>query len=60
MQRVLVVDDEQLVADTLTLVFGKSGFDAQAAYSANHGLERAREIGVTARTDDFDLPSLLR
>ena len=56
MQRVLVVDDEQLVADTLTLVFGKSGFDARAAYSANHGLERAREFKPDLLLCDVTMP----
>ena len=30
MKRVLVVDDDRLVADTLTLIFEKSGFAAKA------------------------------
>jgi len=44
MQRVLVVDDDRLVADTLALVFGKSGFDARAAYSADQAMSFAREF----------------
>ena len=44
MQRVLVVDDERLVADTLTLVFGKGGFNAKAVYSAKDALESARDF----------------
>ena len=39
MQRVLIVDDDdRLVADTLALIFGKNGFDARAAYSADDAL----------------------
>jgi DNA-binding response OmpR family regulator len=41
-QRVLVVDDDRMVADTLNLIFNASGFESQAAYSAASGLERAR------------------
>ncbi len=41
-QRVLVVDDDKLVADTLSLIFKANGFDAEACYSAAEGLERAR------------------
>ncbi|HEY6375346.1 MAG TPA: response regulator [Edaphobacter sp.] len=41
-QRVLIVDDDRLVADTLVLIFGKSGFDARVAYSADEALECAR------------------
>jgi len=44
MQRVLVVDDDRLVADTLTLIFAKNGFDAKAAYSADQALQCAREF----------------
>jgi YesN/AraC family two-component response regulator len=56
MQRVLVVDDERLVADTLTLIFGKSGFEAQAAYSANHAMERAREFKPHLLLCDITMP----
>jgi DNA-binding response OmpR family regulator len=41
-QRVLVVDNNRLVADTLNLIFQANGFDSQAAYSAAEGFERAR------------------
>src|SRR6202000_3123321 len=41
-QRVLVVDDDKLVADTLSLIFRANGFDAEASYSAAEGLERGR------------------
>jgi DNA-binding response OmpR family regulator len=40
--RVLVIDDDQMVADTLAMVLNFSGFDAVAAYSGVHGLELAR------------------
>jgi len=39
--RVLVIDDDTTVADTLTMVLNFSGFDAVAAYSGKHGLELA-------------------
>lgn len=42
MQRVLIVDDDRLVADTLALIFGKSGFEAKAVYSADDALICAR------------------
>jgi len=44
MQRVLVVDDDHLVADTLALIFEKSGFHAKATYSADQALQCAREF----------------
>jgi len=56
MQRVLVVDDERLVADTLTLIFGKGGFEAQASYSASHALEQAREFKPDLLLCDVTMP----
>jgi CheY-like chemotaxis protein len=56
MQRVLVVDDDHLVADTLTLIFGKNGFEATAAYSADQGLERAREFSPDLLLCDVNMP----
>lgn len=38
-RRVLVVDDEQLIADTLTSILNLSGFDARAVYSGEQALE---------------------
>ncbi len=37
-QRVLVVDDDHLVADTLQLVFKVNGYESEAVYSAADGL----------------------
>ena len=41
-QRVLVIDDDRLVADTLNLIFQANGYESEAAYSAADGLARAR------------------
>lgn len=43
--KVLVIDDDNSVADTLTMVLNFSGFDAIAAYSGEHGLDLARQSG---------------
>ena len=56
MQRVLIVDDDQLVADTLTLIFGKCGFDAKAAYSADQAMEYAREFPPNLLLCDISMP----
>jgi CheY-like chemotaxis protein len=56
MQRVLVVDDDRLVADTLALVFGKSGFDARAAYSADQALAFARDFNPHLLLCDVTMP----
>lgn len=41
--KVLVIDDDSSVADTLAMVLNFSGFDAIAAYSGEHGLDLARQ-----------------
>jgi DNA-binding response OmpR family regulator len=56
MQRVLVVDDDRLVADTLVLIFQKDGFDAQAAYSADEALGCARQFSPNLMLCDITMP----
>jgi DNA-binding response OmpR family regulator len=56
MQRVLIVDDDRLVADTLALVFSKSGFEARAAYSADEALVFAREFNPHLLLCDVTMP----
>jgi len=56
MRRVLVVDDEPLVADTLTAIFRKSGFEVQTAYSANDALEIARQFTPELLLCDIEMP----
>jgi DNA-binding response OmpR family regulator len=41
--KVLVVDDERVIADTLAMILNQSGFEARAAYSG----EKALEIAAT-------------
>ena len=57
MQRILIVDDEHLVADTLSLIFQKNGFVARAVYSADEALECARSFGPDLLLCDIDMPS---
>jgi len=56
MQRVLIVDDDQLVADTLALIFEKNGFDAKAVYSADDALQYAREFVPDLLLCDVTMP----
>ena len=39
--KVLVVDDERVIADTLAMILNQSGFDARAVYSGEKALELA-------------------
>jgi CheY-like chemotaxis protein len=41
--KVLVIDDDRAVADTLVMVLKYSGYDAVAVYSGEEGLELARQ-----------------
>ena len=45
--KVIVADDERVIADTLTLILNKSGFEATAAYSG----EEVAEIANTFQPD---------
>jgi DNA-binding response OmpR family regulator len=56
MQRVLIVDDDQLVANTLALIFEKSGFIAKTAYSAEQGLRYCREFKPNLLLCDVTMP----
>jgi DNA-binding NtrC family response regulator len=40
-QRILVVDDQRLIADTLALILKQSGYEAQAVYSGESAVESA-------------------
>jgi DNA-binding response OmpR family regulator len=39
--KVLIADDEKLIADTLALILNQGGFDARAVYSCTNALEVA-------------------
>ncbi len=56
MQRILVVDDEHLVADTLGLIFRRHGFDARTAYSGDEALSCAREFRPQLLLCDISMP----
>jgi DNA-binding response OmpR family regulator len=67
-QRVLVVDDEQVVADTLASIFKMHGYEARATYSAEEALQLIGEWRpdlaildvVLPRMNGIDLGVLLR
>src|SRR5437868_11836989 len=57
MQRVLVVDDDHLVADTLALIFERNGFIAKAVYSADEALECSRFFAPNLLLCDVTMPA---
>jgi YesN/AraC family two-component response regulator len=56
MQRVLIVDDEQMVADTLALIFQKSGFCVRTAYSTEDALHQTRDFHPDLLLCDISMP----
>jgi CheY-like chemotaxis protein len=56
MQRVLVVDDEQLTADTLGIIFRKQGFDTKVAYTVDEALKCAQDFDPHLVLCDITMP----
>jgi CheY-like chemotaxis protein len=54
--KVLVVDDDRLVADTLRMVFSQNGFESEACYSAEEALQRARSFAPALMLCDVSMP----
>jgi len=43
-RRVLVVDDERVISDSLSLILSKSGFACKSAYNGEQAIDVARTI----------------
>jgi len=56
MHRILIVDDESLIADTLGLIFDKHGFEAKVVYSADAALKCARTFSPELLVCDINMP----
>lgn len=54
----LVVDDDRKIADTLVQILEANGFLAEAAYSGEQGLARAREMRPGVVISDVGLPTM--
>ncbi len=54
--RVLVVDDDRLVADTLSLIYNANGYECEARYSAAEGFARARDFSPDLLLCDVTMP----
>jgi CheY-like chemotaxis protein len=42
--KILVVDDERVIADTLVIILNRNGFEAFAAYSGETAVAQARSV----------------
>ena len=55
---VLVVDDERLIADTLSLILSKSGFSTLTAYDASSALELVKTTPPDILISDVIMPGM--
>ena len=56
--KILVVDDERSIADTLAAIFAIHGYEAFAAYSGESGLEQARSLSPDVVVSDVLMPGI--
>lgn len=57
-RRILIVDDEPTIADTLALIFAASGYDSRTAYSAEQALETLEDWRPDLAIIDVVLPGM--
>ena len=57
-RRVLVVDDEQVIADTLSIILNKAGFEASPVYTGTAAVESARNIQPDLISSDVIMPDM--
>jgi CheY-like chemotaxis protein len=56
--RVLVVDDEQVIADTLAKILDLNGYDASAVYTGTAAVENARALQPDLVISDVIMPDM--
>ncbi len=56
--RVLVVDDERVIADTLAMILNQSGFEARSVYSGEKALELAATFAPDMLISDVIMADL--
>jgi CheY-like chemotaxis protein len=57
-RKILVVDDEPTIADTLALIFASRGYEARTAYSAEQALEMLEDWHPDLAIIDVVLPGM--
>jgi DNA-binding NtrC family response regulator len=55
---VLVVDDERVIADTLSIILGKSGFKTMTAYDGTEALKLASAVTPDLIISDVVMPGM--
>ena len=56
--RVLVVDDEHVIADTLAKILDLNGYDASAVYTGTEAVESARALRPDLVISDVIMPDM--
>jgi CheY-like chemotaxis protein len=56
--RILVVDDEALIADTIVQILNRNGFIAEAAYSGEEAIEMAKRYCPELVLSDVLMPNV--
>jgi CheY-like chemotaxis protein len=56
--RILVVDDEVIIADTIVQILNRHGFIAEAAYNGKQAIETARQFCPDLVLSDVLMPEL--
>jgi DNA-binding NtrC family response regulator len=56
--KILIIDDERSIADTLALVFSKRGYEAKVAYSAEQAIDVIAEWQPDLAIIDVVLPKM--
>lgn len=56
--KILIIDDEPRIADTLAVIFSSSGYDAFAVYSAEQALETLEQWRPDLAIIDVALPGM--
>jgi CheY-like chemotaxis protein len=56
--RVIVADDEHVIADTLAIILNRAGFDASAVYTGSDAVELARTTKPDLIITDVMMPDM--
>ena len=57
-QRVLVADDEKVIADTLAIILNQNGFDASAVYTGTEAVAKAKQVKPDLVISDVIMPDM--
>ena len=56
--RVLIADDERIIADTLGMILNQNGFEAATVYSGQKAVEAARQFQPNVFLGDVVMPGM--